>query len=190
MGTKKIITLIGLISFTAFGQKEIYVRPGLLTATATISPSFMLNRPEVNYYISGYCQGRLDNHFSFRGETHYFVDGAEKVPYLNLSSRTYFGILGHLSKGNFDSHIGFMPGISVMQMNGDFNTKGELRTHVVPSYSANIGVTYYVWKVFNFFANFTYVNSNIRQARGMNGKSDEFMISAGLGFNVNTVRAK
>ena len=84
-----------------------------------------------------------------------------------------------------------MPGFTIAQVNRNFNQQGKNPVHFVPSFSANIGVTYYVWKVFNFFANVTYINSTVRgMDNSVNGRADELMISAGLGFNVNAVRAK
>lgn len=175
---------------SAFGQREKYVRPGLLNAGMTITPSTMLNRNENNIYLSGHLEGRLDKHLSIRGETFYYIDGKNEIPYFNFNSRTFLGVLYHLNKGNLDSHIGFMPGLSVMQLNGDYKQGGELSTRVVPTFAANIGVTYYVWKFFNFFANVTYVHSTAHQVIRTDGRSDELMISAGLGLNVNTIKAK
>lgn len=185
-----LISVFVTIVFGVLGQREQYVRPGLINAGLTITPSTMLNRNESNIYLSGHLEGRLDKHLSIRGETFYYVDGKNEVPYFNFNTRTFFGVLYHLNKGNFDSHIGFMPGMSVMQINGDFNTKGDMPYRVVPSMAANIGVTYYVWKFFNFFANVTYVHSTAHQVIRPGGRSDELMISAGLGLNVNTVKAK
>ncbi|OFZ08210.1 MAG: hypothetical protein A3D92_23870 [Bacteroidetes bacterium RIFCSPHIGHO2_02_FULL_44_7] len=187
---KGIISGILLLSSTVIAQRELYVRPGLISSGLTFSPSIMLNHPQTNYYVSGHLQGRLDQHFSLRGETFYYAGGIGDNPYFRFNSRTFFGFLAHLNKGNLDSHLGLMPGISVMQINDPGNVGGNLPYQVVPSLAANIGVTYYVWKFFNFFANITYVHSTARVAIQRNGQADELMISAGLGLNFNAVRAK
>lgn len=180
---------MSLMCLSAHAQQEIYVRPGLITTGLTLSPSVMLNRDANNYYVSGFLQGRIDKRLTIRGETFYFIDGKGDNPYFKFNTRTFFGVLYHLPKNNFDSHIGFMPGCSVMQINDPGRT-GDLPYQVVPSFAANIGVTYYVWKFFNFFANVTYIHSTSHNVRGIGGRSDELLISAGLGLNVNTVRAK
>ena len=77
-----------------------------------------------------------------------------------------------------------------MQIHGNFDASGENPLHVVPTFATNIGVTYYIWKFFNFFANVTYVHSTVRDIRNMNGRTDELMISAGLGLNINAVKVK
>lgn len=188
---KEFLVCICLLSFNADAQREVYIRPGLLNSALTFSPSIMLNRAESNYYLTGFLQGRLDNHLSFRGESHYLVGGSEKHPFFKMSSRTYFGIQYGLSKGNLDTYVGFMPGFTIAQVHRNFNEDGKNPVHVAPSFSANIGLTYYIWKVFNVFANVTYVNSTVYGMRTeINGRSDELMISAGLGFNINAVKAK
>ena len=189
-GKKKLIVFFILLSGFSFGQREIYVRPGLINAGMTITPSFMLNRREINYYVSGHLEGMLDEHLSLRGETFYFVDSDRDTSYFKTSARTYFGLQYHLNKGNFDSHIGLMPGLAIMQVNGNVNWAGEKITHVVPTVAINLGTTFYVWKFFNFFANLTYVHSTIRGITNASGKTDELMISAGLGLNINLIKAK
>ncbi len=186
----RIVFAMMFLGFAVNAQREQYVRPGLITTSMTISPSLMLNHPENNYYLSGYLEGRVDQRLSFRGETFYFIDGSEDTPMLRFSCRTFFGTLYHLNKGNFDSHIGFMPGLSVMQFNGDLNASGDMPYRVVPSMAANIGATYYIWKFFNFFANVTYIHSTAHALTNQRGRTDEILISAGLGLNINAVKAK
>lgn len=194
MGTLKImIAVFCLMTFNGTAQREDYIRPGLLRSSLTISPSWMLNKSEVNYNLTGFLEGYVDKHLSFRGESHYFVDGRDKNPFYKFNSQTYFGVLGHVNKNNFDAHLGFMPGFSINQVNGDFNTNGKNQIHFTPTFSTNIGCTYYIWKVFNVFANVTYVHSSITEldrSAGFNGRADELMISAGLGFYVNAIRNK
>jgi len=188
---KRLMIIACLMSYSSIAQKEVYIRAGLLNSALTYSPSLMLNRSESNYYVTGFLQGRLDKHLSFRGETHYLAGSSVKHSYFKLSSRTFFGLQYGVSKGNLDTYIGFMPGFTIAQVHRDFNEKGKNPVHFAPSFSANIGTTYYIWKVFNVFANVTYVHSTIRgMSTAINGRSDELMISAGLGFNVNAVRAK
>lgn len=191
MGKTKIIVLLAILSSgMVSAQEDIYVRPGLITATSTISPSFMLNRKEVNYYVTGFFDVRIDKNLSFRGETHYLTGSNKDTPYFRNNSRTHFGVQYHKSVKNFDSYIGFMPGFSVLQLTDDRSIGNEQMTRFVPGFTANIGVTYYVWKYFNFFANFTYHNTTVRGVTQTNNRADEFMISAGLGFNINAVKEK
>ena len=165
--------------------EKYYVRPGLITSTATISPSIMLNRNQINYYVTGFWQIRFHKNLTFRGEGHYLTGGNKDIPYFRNNGRAHFGVEYHKSVKNFDSYIGFMPGFSILQLTDDRSLADEQMLRFVPTFSANIGVTYYVWKYFNFFANFTYLNTTVRGVTKTNNRADEIMLSAGLGFNIN-----
>jgi len=185
---KLTIIAASLLSLGLYGQNKDYIGPGLLKSSLTISPSWMLNRPEINYYLSGFVEGYLERNISLRGETHYFVDGKREIPYLNRNSATYFGVLYHINKNNTDAHIGFMPGISIIQINSSSVSNTQNRTHVNPSFSINIGATVYIWKFCHFFTNITYIHTTLRGEGELNGRADELMISAGLGFNFNAIK--
>ena len=196
MGKTKIIVLIAVLSSVMVSAQEemkeekLYVRPGLITATATISPSIMLNRKQVNYYVTGFWDIRFDKNLSFRGEAHYLTGGNKSIPYFRNNLRAHFGVEYHKSVKNFDSYIGFMPGFSILQLTEDRSLGNEQMTRFVPGFSANIGVSYYVWKYFNFFANVTYLNTTVRGVAQTNNRADEIMLSAGIGFNINAVKEK
>ena len=186
-----IFIVFSLISFVGLTQDEDYIRPGLISSGLTISPSMMLNRGESSTYLSGFLEGYLDKHISIRGETHYFVDGLEDDPYFKFASRTTFGVLYHVNKNNLDAHIGFLPGLSVLEVNENVHNNGLRPTHITPTIAFNIGGSFYVWKYVHFFANVTYINSTIRNLPNtISGRTDELMISAGLGFNLNAIKKK
>src|SRR5690554_7288332 len=54
-------------------DKEIYIKPGLLSASATLAPSFMLNRNEVNYFIASFLEGKFTKNFSARGDFQFML---------------------------------------------------------------------------------------------------------------------
>lgn len=180
-----------LLSFEVSAQSEDYIRPGLLKATATISPSKMLARDFSNIYISGFAEYYVDKKLSFRGDTYLFVDGQDDFPFFDQAFRTFFGLHYHLNKNNFDVNFGFQPGLSYMKRNpymdgietfAPIEEKGQF----MPSFSLSTGVTYYVWKYFNFFANVTYIRSDLNGSTYGHFNTDELVFSAGLGFQVNT----
>jgi len=179
----RLISLIVLmVSFMAFGQEQ-YIRQGTLKASATIAPSNMLNRDVQNIYLNGFIAYQLDAHFSFRGETFYYVKGAANAPTDMVYSgamNTYFGCFYHRGLKNWDNYVGFQPGVSVVQ------TIYKSGASVIPSFAFKIGTAYYVWKYFHFFADLTYTNSTVRNLKIGSLKSDELIISAGLGFQINT----
>lgn len=183
---------IGLLflSQVIFGQEEDYIQPGLLKATATISPTSMLNRSVGNVYISGFAEYHLDKKLSLRGDTYWFIDGKSKSASPNLfigqGMRTYFGAFYHFSKNNWDKYIGFQPGIAMLRPVALVSADAKLQAS--PSFAIHVGSTYYVWKYFNFFVDLAYVNSTYRGLENGSVRTDEMILSAGLGFQVQTKR--
>lgn len=164
--------------------QDSYIQPGLIKASATIAPSKMLNRSVDNIYLSGFLEYHLDKRLSLRGDTYWFVDGnALKATDETLSeaSRTYFGLFYHLNKNNWDNYLGFQSGISLLRF-----VAISPKVSVTPSFALTAGTSFFVWKYFHFFANLTYVNSSARGIPGGSRKADELILSAGLGFQINS----
>lgn len=174
------VSLIGIILLAAFAraQEVEYIRPGMLKASATISPSLMTSRDVTNIYTSCFLEYHLDKHLSLRGETFIYVDAQSANVYLNQAFRTHFGVFYHLNKGNFDSHVGFEPGLAVLQ-------SGNTATAAVPSYAVHLGSSFYVWKYFHFFADVCFVRSTMPN-RVSSTNADELLFSAGLGYQIQT----
>lgn len=173
------------IGAIVYSQEEIYLNKGVLSASITIAPSTMLNRDEGNIYINGYAEYFLDRDISLRSDSYILVDGRNEIPFLQKAFRSYFGLAYHFGDGNWDNHIGFQSGITIMQL-----TSSELVAHNPTDVSASVafraGTTYYVWKYFNFFANVTYVRSKLSGSVGSPYPTDELIFSAGLGFQIPT----
>lgn len=173
----------------SFHAQEEYIQPGLLKATATIAPSYMLNRNVKNIYLSGFAEYHLDKKLSFRGDVFYFVDGQgdlESHLWLKDGFRTYFGAFYHFNKSNWDKYIGIQPGISLLRPLG--SVESDARLQAIPSFSVHAGTTFYVWKYFNFYLDLAYVNSTYRGLKEGSAQTDELIVSAGLGFQIQTKR--
>lgn len=178
-----LLVFVGLCCLSVFGQeKTTYINPGLLSASTTLSPSVMLNRSEINYYVTGFLEGRVHKNISLRGEMHYMLGNAD-TKFLKNNLRTTFGIQYGIPFGNFEVHGGFAPGFAIMKSN--FNVSN---TEFVPSVQLNVGARFYVWKYFHFFSNFSYIHSKMNNLNRVNGMADEFMISVGLGFNFQVLK--
>lgn len=173
------------VCFVAIGSscsaQDQYIQPGLLAASITYSPSTMLNHNQSNYYANGFAEYWLDDHYSFRGDTYLFLNSPNENSLIKDGLRSYFGVAYHVYKGNWDGHIGFQPGISVLN-----TTELDQSRYIQPSAAFRVGTTYYLWKYFHFFANLTYVRSKLLvNARGPL-QADELIFSAGLGFQIQT----
>ena len=186
-----IFSSIFLLSGVVLSQEK-YIQPGLLKATGPIAPSTMLNRSVQNIYLSGFLEYYLDRKLSLRGETFVFVDGKSKTVTNNLfikeGMRTYFGAFYHFNKNNWDQYIGFQPGVALIKPLDSVEPNGPLQ--LSPSFAAHIGSTYYVWKYFNFYVDLAYVHSSYRGLTIGTQKTDELILSAGLGFQIQTKKNK
>ena len=145
-----------------------YFNPGLIKASATISPSRMLQNRANSINLSGFLEYVADKNYSFRGDVIQFIDAG-------YSSKS-------LIEPIFQNRLFFTT------YNQSFNTGN--RTHVAPSFAVKSGVSYYVWKYFHFFADLTYVNSTLRGTSFGSHKMDELILSAGLGFQINVKKSK
>ncbi|HNS41472.1 MAG TPA: outer membrane beta-barrel protein [Taishania sp.] len=181
---KKIIgcVLFCMLSFASFGQKETYINPGLLSASATLSPAIMLNRKEVNYYISGFFEGKITKHFSIRGDGYYLLGNAP-TKFLKNKISAFIGFQYGYPFGNLELYTGLAPGFTYMQSN--VNTANK---EFNPSVQLNAGVRYYVWKYFHFTANFLYTHAQMHNLDRVNGMADELVFSVGLGFNFQALK--
>ena len=173
-----------MTSFVSYSQD--YIQPGLLVGEATFSPASMLNRNTQNFYLSGNLEYYVDKKVSFKGQSHLFLNGNDASSIFENRVSTYFGALYHFNRNNWDQHIGFSPGVSVTK-SGIQNADGnQYPVMISPSFALEVGTTYFVWKYFNFFARITYLNSKLSGTHLSNQRTDELMISVGLGFQVPT----
>lgn len=190
-----MIAMLSFFTFGAFGQ-EVYLNPGLLKASATITPSVMLATDQSNFYGSGFLEYHMTRSTSFRGEGFMFVDGKKPdgLRPLNGGLRIFTSANYHWNKNNFDYALGAGPGLSILRvLNDDPNVEyvtSPYDVKFIPSFIIQTGVTYYVWKYFHFFANVSYIATPgthlyTGPVKPINNL-DEIMISAGLGFQINT----
>ena len=193
MGKQIILIFVALNCFNFLAQKnyhnDVYFRPGLVKASATITPGRMLQNKAGSIYLNGFLEYVVDYKYSFRGEIFQFIDAKYSVDsrfrYPNYMNRIYFGGFRHFGKKNFKIATGAQMG--VLMVDYDY-TALERQFYVSPSFALKVGADYYVWDYFHFFANLTYVNSKIRGTQTGTQKMDELLFSAGLGFQINTIK--
>lgn len=187
-----ISAFILLIGLNANAQEELYMRQGLIKSTASIAPSTMLNRSVNNIYLSGFLEYHIEKNISFRGDCYWFVDGKIKNPtselFVRQAMRVYFGPYFHKNVKNWDNYIGLQPGIALMRPLNEQLDHAPLQAS--PSFAVHVGSTYFVWKFFNFYVDLAYVSSVYHGFPTGGQRTDELILSAGLGFQLNTKKAK
>lgn len=170
-------------------------RAGTLEGSATFAPSTMLGRKANNYYLTLFGEYHLGLHVSLRSDSYLYLNSIEDSPFINNAFRSYFGVYYHLNHSrttNWDVTIGFQPGITAMSKSNydgiqPFAAIEPSRTIITPSFAVSTGAKFYVWKYFNFFANLSYVRSDMGGLPDGPFNTDEIIFSAGLGFQINTI---
>lgn len=182
-----LTTLLLFITIIVFAQQnDDFIRNGLLKATATISPSFMLNRNINNIYVSGELEYFLENKISVRGDGLWYRDSQQDIPFLKQNSMIFFGALYHFSKKKHDLFIGIQPGAILSQPNMLDTSMVNYPAQINPSISVIAGYTFYVWDYCNFFLNARYLNTKYVGTSKGPLHLDEIILSAGLGFQIHT----
>jgi hypothetical protein len=175
------VMLFWMVHFNLTGQECYSPTKGTVKASATISPSVMLNRNQQNIYLSGFLEGFLDEKISLRGDALWYIDGmGNQSPYYRRNSSILFGGFVHISKKNWDTSLGFQPGLQLSTR----IESGENYTRFSPVLSFQWGNALYVWKYFHFFMNVQYIQVTLRGGGVGSMRSDELLLSAGLGFQL------
>lgn len=177
------------------GQPEL-IRKGLLRAKGTITPAVMLNDGALNIYLQGDADFYLSRRVSLRGDGYYFLD-TQGDGDLTMNHGIFFGANYHFpAGGRFDPYIGLQPGASYVQASkvlpwGVEGADIEVTStgNIVPNISVAAGFNFYVWKYLHFQAQMRYVHGRHAVPWG-NRPLDEFRFSLGLGWNVNTIKAR
>ncbi|MCC7050601.1 MAG: hypothetical protein IT239_02320 [Bacteroidia bacterium] len=180
-----------LVSFSIYAQSESsFIRSGLLKATSTITPSFMLNRKINNIYVSGELEYFLEDKISVRGDGLWYRDSQQKTPFLKQNSMVFFGALYHFSNKKNDLFFGVQPAVILAQPNLTDTLGGYYPAVINPGMSLIAGYTFYVWDYCNFYVNARYLQSKYVGTRMGKIPLDELFISAGLGFQIHTRKGK
>lgn len=182
MVSRVLLVMMISIGSCASAQEE-YIKPGLLAASMTYSPSMMLNYDQSNFYVTGFAEFMLDKNLSLRSDTYLFLNSQSDISTAVIKDgvRSYFGLAYHVNKGNWDASVGFQPGVTIMNL-----SLVKTSPSLFPSAALRIGTTYYLWKYFHFFANLTYTRSKLLTPQRGPTQTDELIFSAGLGFQIQT----
>ncbi len=197
MVRSSLLPALLLLSLSAEAQKSSpeIIRKGLLRAQATISPAVMLNDGALNIYVQGDMDYFLSRKVSVRADAYYFID-TQGDGDLRHNHGVFFGANYHFPLGRLDPYVGLQPGASYVQAakympwgeNGhevEVNSTGT----IVPNISATAGLNFYLGRFVHFMTNIRYVHGKHATPWG-NRPLDEFRFSFGVGWNVNTIKAK
>lgn len=172
--------MIGVLSTLVFSQD--IVKPGLIRAQLTISPSYNISENQSYFYIHGNAETYLDKKLSIAGEGYYYLGNlSSENSSFDFNHSLFFGASYHFLKNNNDLYVGIQSGISITKLNDQENNLLNTNTGVNPLLSPVLGYNLYIHKIFHFFIQTRFVFGQHNHDRNKN--LSEIRFSAGLGFN-------
>lgn len=191
---KKIIYLFFILFlpfFQAQQEDNNIIRPGLISARMTLSPSYFMFNKNSLFYLHGNIEGQLDKNVSLCGDGYYYLgaSGAD-VSFFRHHHAGFFGLLFHKRVRNHDFFAGFQPGLSYTQLRKD-SVVADLQnpaSSVNALFSLYAGYNLYFYDYFHFFIHTRYRYG--LHAVNLSVPLDEFIFSAGLGFQINAFKKR
>ncbi len=190
MARKKIMLTLAILMFTvsAIAQQPNYVRAGLIRSQLTLSPGYLFADKNTYFYFHGNLEGFIEDRISISGDTYTFLGNqTSDSGILKMNQSSFFGIAKHFSNGRSDFYVSFQPGFSLTQLNNrELAVEHDLAFN--PMMSTAVGYNYVFYKYFHFFTQLRYCYGTHLYNQPVD--LSEIRFSAGLGFNINSVKSK
>ncbi len=182
-----ICLLLICLSSVAYAQNN-YVRAGFIRSQLTISPGYLFSDRNTYFYFHGNLEGFVEDRISISGDTYLFLgDQTSDTGVLKMNQSCFFGVAKHFSNGRSDYYVSFQPGASLTQLNNK-NENVKYAIGFNPMFSIATGYNYVFYKYFHFFTQVRYCYGQHLYDKPV--ELGEIRFSAGLGFNINTIREK
>src|SRR5688500_4741322 len=105
----KLIICFLLSVFTMCAQEKEFKTKGMLKATSTISPGFMLGQTRTNIYLAGELEYFIEEKVSVRGDGFWYLGSQQNPDLLRQNSSVYWGAAYHIKKKRTDFFVGLQP---------------------------------------------------------------------------------
>lgn len=190
---KKIIYLFFILFLPCFHaqEKNNIVRQGLISGRMTLSPSYFLFNKNSLFYLHGNLEGWIDKNVSLCGDGYFYLGtSGSDLSFFRHHHAGFFGLLFHKPFKNHDFFAGFQSGLSYTQLRKD-TLIPDLRnpsSTVNALFSLYAGYNLYFYDYFHFFIHARYRYG--LHAAGLSVPLHELIFSAGLGFQINTIKKK
>lgn len=187
--TLLLLSLVTMIYNKTMAQDNEIIRAGLIRAQMTISPSTLLVEEGSFFYLHGNLEGYVSEKVSISGDTYFYLGKlSENNSPFEYNHKLFFGANWHFTNGNSDLYVGVQPGISVTKLNiiTPLLVESGANVGVNPLFSSVIGYHYYVNNYFHFFAQSRIILGQHHHDVVVN--ISEWTFSAGLGFNINSIK--
>jgi hypothetical protein len=167
------------------------MRPGLISGRMALSPSYFLFKNNSFFYLHGNIEGWLDKNVSLCGDGYFYLGtSGTGVGFFQHHHAGFFGLLFHMPIKNHDFFAGFQPGLSYTQIRKDtlLSHLHNPASSVNTMFSLYVGYNLYFYDYFHFFIHTRYRYG--LHATNISLTLNEFIFSAGLGFQLNVIRKK
>lgn len=184
-----VLFVLCLFCLNSKAQEENIIRKGLFRTTLTISPAVLFKSKQSLFYLHGNFEGYVTPKISIAGEAYFSLGNASSItPTFKFNHNIFFGASYHFTKNNNDFYLGLQPGIAITRLVVLSENSGNPKTGVNPVVAMVIGYNYYVHKYFHFFVQTRFIAG--QHLYNEHKDLSEFRFSAGLGFNINAIKAR
>ena len=182
-----VLFMLCLICLNSKAQEESIIRKGLLRTQITITPAILFKSKQSFFYLHGNFEGYVIKKISIAGDAFFSLGNASAgTPTFKFNHNIFFGASYHFTNKNNDFYLGLQHGISITKLIILTDNSTRPKTGVNPVVAVVVGYNYYVHKYFHFFVQTRFIAGqhlyNVRK------DLSEFRFSAGLGFNINSIK--
>lgn len=185
------------IALTGFGQEvETGERQGLLEVSASIYPTFSMNRKCTMNFVGGHLAYQLDDKYSFRGDALIMTSTQSGTPIYNDYFLIEAGFLRNFTKKRFDYFAGIELGLTRIQIERPVEETSEQQflpysfyyiSYYQPVFDLTTGFKFHVSNYFYFYAEAKLLNNRNPEA---NNSQSNLSVTGGLGLQLPTKKLK
>lgn len=181
-----VVMLCGFF-FNIKAEEPTIINKGLLRSQLTITPAILFKSKQSFFYLHGNFEGYITRKISVSGDAFFSLGNANAgTQAFKFNHNIFFGASYHFIKRNNDFYLGLQPGISITKAILPKEDFRNAKTGVNPVVAIVAGYNYYVGKYFHFFVQSRFIVG--QHLYDVKKDLSEFRFSAGLGFNINTIK--
>lgn len=182
-----ISILIFIACFNMVQSQESFIRKGLLRFQATLAPSVMIGQHTDNIHLHADIEYFPEDRLSLRADSYIYLLSLNEKNLFKHYYSAFAGAAYHFPVNNFDFSFSFQPGIGIIQTSEQFQNDIkpiEPELQAVPMMAVGTGVNFFIHKNFHFLTHIKFIKGTY-SGDLVPLKINEFIFSAGLGWNLN-----
>lgn len=164
-------------------------RRGLIEVSASIYPTFSMNKKSSMNFVGGHLAYQLDDKYSLRGDVLVMTSTQSGTPVYNDYFLIETGVLRNFTVKRFDYFVGLEFGLAALQNYQDEINLLENLNHryYQPVWDLTTGFKFHVSNYFYFYAEAKLLNNRNPEA---NGLQTNLSVTGGLGLQLPTKKLR